>query len=160
MILLQFFPPVVAVTAAVFLSRLTLAFEREFRFFGGEGRVLIEITLHRFHKLGVLLRKKFSTSFWCFVNGPTVFFEVANSTDLCRHRILHFAVGCYWCISVVSHVNANSQKHTYQVPTSSIKKRYCDGYELLQSCRYFYLARLSHFGRSVLVSECLIICSP
>ena len=50
-------------TAAVFLPRLTLTFEREFRFFGGEGRVLIEITLHKFHKLGVLSRKNFSTNF-------------------------------------------------------------------------------------------------
>ena len=106
MILLLFFPPVVAVTAAVFLSRLTLAFEREFRFFGEEGRgARIEITFHRLHKMLVLTGKKTSTKVWCFANGPAVFIKVANSTDLCRHRMLHLAIGCLQCNFVVSYAN-------------------------------------------------------
>ena len=90
-----------------------------------------------------------------------MFIKVANSTDLCRHRKLHFVVGCLRCNFVVSHVNAMSEKQTLPSANNfNNQKNYYEGYELLQSCRYFYLARLSHSGRSVLVSDCLILCFP
>ena len=38
------------------------------------------------------------------------------------------------------------------------EKNYYDGYELLQSSTYFYLVRLLHSGRFVLVYDCLILC--
>ena len=88
-----------------------------------------------------------------------MFIKVANSTDLCRHRKLHFVVGCLRCNFVVSHVNAMSEKQTVLSANNfNNEKNYYDGYELLQSSTYFYLVRLLHSGRFVLVYDCLILC--
>ena len=61
------------------------------------------------------------------------------------------AAGFLRCNFIVFHVKAISEKIT--LPSANKfnnQKSYYDGYEVLQSCRHFYLARLSHSGSSVL----------
>ena len=80
-------------------------------------------------------------------------------TQGCRNRKLHFVVGCLRCNLIVSYVNAMSEKQTVLSANNfNNEKNYYDGYELLQSSTYFYLVRLLHSGRFVLVYDCLILC--
>ena len=76
--------------------------------------------------------------------------ELKKTTCYSWYSVLS-AAGFLRCNFIVFHVKAISEKIT--LPSANKfnnQKSYYDGYEVLQSCRHFYLARLSHSGSSVL----------